>query len=210
MRRHEQPQPRGAEIAGKYSPKVGLMKLPPPSPGEQRYAVAIRDGSDLWLTLWVRCSQKGDIFVMLPRRDPDLDVHTSYHCNGKFHTKTLLPKRGYYDTPINPVKRQPLTAAFRGIENVVNLSGHGKGAGAVCDPRAFDGVVCVEPGILGLYHGSVAVDLVEPGYNLKPDPGAPKRRMFPRGARPSVVITIHPVNQDVVWLDWPDDFVKVE
>jgi len=93
MRRHEQPQPRGAEIAGKNSPKVGLMKLPPPSPGEQRYAVAIRDGSDLWLTLWGRCSQKGDIFVMLPRGDPDLDVHTSYHCNGKFHTKTLLPKK---------------------------------------------------------------------------------------------------------------------
>ena len=93
---------------------------------------------------------------------------------------------------------------------MVNLSGHGKGAGAVCDPRAFDGVVCVEPSILGLYHGSVAVDLVEPGYNLKPDPDALERRMFPRGARPSVVITIHPVNQDVVWLDWPDDFVKVE
>ena len=71
-------------------------------------------------------------------------------------------------------------------------------------------MVCVEPSILGLYHGSVAVDLVEPGYNLKPDPDALERRMFPRGARPSVVITIHPVNQDVVWLDWPDDFVKVE
>ncbi len=40
--------------------KVGLMKLPPLIQGERRYAAAIRDGSDLWLTLWVRCSQKGE------------------------------------------------------------------------------------------------------------------------------------------------------
>ena len=33
------------------SPKVGLMKLQP-VPGEQKYAVALRDGSYLWLTLW--------------------------------------------------------------------------------------------------------------------------------------------------------------
>jgi hypothetical protein len=45
------------------SPKVGLMKLRP-VPGEQKYAVPIRDGSDLWLTIWVRCSPKGEIFVM--------------------------------------------------------------------------------------------------------------------------------------------------
>ncbi len=30
------------------TPKVGLMKLQP-VPGEHRYAVAVRDGSDLWL-----------------------------------------------------------------------------------------------------------------------------------------------------------------
>lgn len=189
------------------------MKLPPPKPGEQRYAVAIRDGSDLWLTLWVRCSPKGDVYVLLPRRDPDFDVHTSYHCNGTFHTKSLLPSRGYHDRPILPAKRQPLTSAFKGMESLVNFSGHGKETGAVCDPKTFTGVVYVEPGVLDPYSGSVAVDLVEPGYDLKPDPSAPERRMFPRGARPSVVITIHPAGQDPLslkWLKWPDDFVKVE
>jgi hypothetical protein len=188
------------------------VKLPPSKPGEQRYAVAIRDGSDLWLTLWVRCSEKGDIFVMLPRADPDWDVHTSYHHNGKFHTKTLLPSRGYHDRLIHPAKRQPLTAAFKGFEHVVNFSGDGKGTGAVCDPKAFDAVVCVEPNILGPHDGSVAVDLVEPGYKLRPEPDGPMRRMFPRGARPSVVISIHPADQDPLWLkwlNWPDDFVKV-
>ncbi len=50
------------------NPKVGLMKLPQ-VPGEHRYAVAVREGSDLWLTLWVRRSRKGEFFVMLPRAD---------------------------------------------------------------------------------------------------------------------------------------------
>ena len=71
----------------------------------------------------------------------------------------------------------------------------------------------VEPGILDAHRGSVAVDLVEAGYKLKPELGGPKRQLFPRGARPSVVISIHPANQDPMlwkWLNWPDDFVKVQ
>ena len=52
-----------AEIRKKPSPKVGLMKLRP-IPGEYRYAVAIREASSLWLTLWVRRSPKPEFFVM--------------------------------------------------------------------------------------------------------------------------------------------------
>src|ERR1700680_2199335 len=40
-------------------PKVGLMKLQT-VPGEHRYSVAVREGSDLWLVLWVRRSRKGE------------------------------------------------------------------------------------------------------------------------------------------------------
>jgi hypothetical protein len=35
------------------SPRIGLIKLPL-VPGERRYAVAGREGSDLCLTLWIR------------------------------------------------------------------------------------------------------------------------------------------------------------
>ena len=38
--------------------KVGLMKFKP-DPGEHRYAVAVQEGSDLWLTLWVKRSRHG-------------------------------------------------------------------------------------------------------------------------------------------------------
>jgi len=181
------------------NPKVGLMKLQP-VPGEQKYAVAIKDESDLWLTMWVRCSsRKGEIFIMYPRRDREWDAHASYHWDGTLHQKS-------HGTVVHSQKRQPLTAAFRGSEHIGAYKGHGTRTGAVCDPQVFDGVVKVEPRILGPIHGSVAFDLVEPGYEPKPDPLVPQRQVFQRGARPSVIITIRPEDQNLVFLNWPDDF----
>jgi hypothetical protein len=193
----------------KTSPKVGLMKLER-VPGEQKYAVAIRDGSELWLTLWVRCNRKGEIIVMRPRPDGDWparrgrgparrgrgwDAHTTYHDYGTFHHKSC-------GTENMSERRQPLTAAFRGSEHLGwYCAGHGtKSIGAVCEPKAFDGVVIVEPGILGPFDGDVGVDLVEPGYEPEWErdvaprfypKGVYQRKVFPRNDRPSVVITIH-------------------
>ncbi len=103
------------------SPKVGLMKLQPIA-GEQKYAVAIRDGSELWLTLWVRCSRKGEIFIMYPRGNRDWDAHASYHLDGTFHQK------GFGSTLGTAQKRQPLTAAFKGSEHLGQYGGHGMAA----------------------------------------------------------------------------------
>ena len=49
-------------------PKVGLMKLRAVV-DEHRYAVALRDGRNLWLALWIRRSAKGEFFVMHPTGD---------------------------------------------------------------------------------------------------------------------------------------------
>jgi hypothetical protein len=122
------------------SPKVGLMKLRP-APGEQKYGVALPDGSDLWLTMWVRCSPKGEIFVMYPRADGG-NPHASYHLDGTYHHKS------YGHKGISQRTRQPLTAAFTESEHLGLFAGHGKSTGAVCDPSAFDGLLIVEPGIL--------------------------------------------------------------
>ncbi len=140
------------------NPKVGLMKLLPVA-GEHRYAVALRDGDDLWLTLWVRRSRKGEFFVMHPVGDRDWDPHTSYHLDGTLHTKS-------YDCKVlPPLKRQPLTGQFRGTVDLGINAGHApKGVGAICDPTAFSGVVEVLPGVLGPKHGAVAVALTEPGH----------------------------------------------
>jgi len=140
------------------APKVGLMKFQP-VPGEYRYGVAVRDGTDLWLTLWVRRSQKGEFFVMVPRGDRDWDAHTSYHLDGTLHMKS-------YGRKVLPAqRRQPLTGSFRGAENLCIYAGHGgRITDAICDPALFSGVVEVPPGVLGPRHGAVAVDLVEPGH----------------------------------------------
>jgi len=139
------------------TPKVGRMKLPT-RPGEYRYAVAVREGSDLWLTWWVKRSAKGEFFVMLPRGDGEHDPHASYHLDGKFHSKSCGKKLG------PPQKRQPLTATFRETENLGGYAGHGpKAVGAICDPAAFSGIVEIPTGLLGPRHGMVVVDLVEPG-----------------------------------------------
>ncbi len=139
------------------TPKVGLMKLPPRIPGEYRYAVAVRDGSDLWLTMWVKRSPKPEYFVLIPRSDTEWDAHTSYHYDGTFHSKSFGHK-----APLP--RRQPLSEPFRGTEHLGVYQGHGpRGVGAICDPEAFSGVVVVEPGVLGPRDGGVLVDLIEPG-----------------------------------------------
>ncbi|HZL89218.1 MAG TPA: hypothetical protein VFB96_12635 [Pirellulaceae bacterium] len=142
------------------TPKVGLMKLRP-VPGEYRYAVAFRDGCDLWLTLWVRRSRKGEFFIMVPRGDKGWDPHTSYHLDGTLHMKSHNRKA------LTPQKRQPLTGAFRGSEDLGIYAGHApKSVGAICDLAAFCGVVEVPPGVLGPRNGVVTVGLVEPGHEL--------------------------------------------
>jgi hypothetical protein len=113
----------------KTSPKVGLMKLQR-VPGEQKYAVAIPDGSNLWLTMWVRCNHKGEIIIMYPRGDCDWQPHASYHVDGRLHQKS-------YGFKTLPMQRQRLDGVFKGSENLGRYKGHGTVTGAVCEPNAF-------------------------------------------------------------------------
>lgn len=137
------------------TPPMGVMDLE--RPGQHLYAVAVREGVDLWLTLWVRRAPKGDVYVFVPRADRDWNPHVSYHNNGNFHAKS-------FDHRMSASKRQPLVDTFKGCEHLGVFSGHGpKSIGAVCDPAMFSGIVEVAPGILGPRDGIVALDLVEPG-----------------------------------------------
>ena len=113
--------------------KVGLMKLQQ-VPGEHRYAVAVNDGGNLWLMLWVRRSKKGEFFVMVPRGDKDWNPHTSYHLDGTLHMKSY----GHKSLP--PPKCQPLTGAFHGTEHLGMHYGYGpKGVGAIATLQPSQG-----------------------------------------------------------------------
>jgi hypothetical protein len=152
----------GVRFQAATTPKVGLMKLRA-LPGEHRYAVAVQDGADLWLALWVRRSPKGEFFILVPRSDRGWEPHTSYHLDGKLHLKS------YGKKVFPPQQRQPLAGQFRGTEHLGAFFGYGpKSVGAVCDPAAFAGIVKVAPGVLGPKQGGVTVDLVEPGYKPAP------------------------------------------
>lgn len=168
------------------NPQVGLMRLTP-APGEFKYAVAVREGADLWLVLWVRRNRKGEFFVLKTMNDRDWNPHTSYHLDGSLHHKSWDRK------VLPPQKRQPLIGRFRGCEPLLQYAGYTpKAVGAVCDPIAFTGVVEVPSGVLGPRDGSVAVDLVEPGEKpLDYSTGAEivTQSVF-REVVPNVVITI--------------------
>jgi len=168
------------------TPKMGLMKPEPLIAGEHRYAVAVREGSDLWLALWVRRSPKGEFFVLRPRPERGWNSHTSYHLDGSLHMKN------YDQRACSPEKRQPLGGAFRGTEHLGAYFGYTpKEIGAVCDPSAFSGVVEVPLGVLGPRDGAVIVDLVEPGCDPMPLPWVRlvRQEVF-RDTVPWVVITI--------------------
>jgi hypothetical protein len=138
------------------TPPIGLMDLE--RPGQHLYAVAVREESGLYLTLWVKRAQKGDVYVFVPRADRNWNPHTSYHWDGTFHCKD-------YDFKSLTQKRQPLTGRpFKGCENISMFAGHHpKAIGAICDPTIFTDVLEIPSGILGPRSGFVAVDLVEPG-----------------------------------------------
>ncbi len=158
-----------------------------------RTQIAVHDDSGLWLTLWVKRSPRGEFFVMLPRSDPKWNVHTSYHLDGRLHMKSY----GHKTVETNC---QPLTGVFRGTQSLGMYGGHGpKGIGAICDPKAFSGVVEVGPGVLGPIHGTVAVDLVEPGHEPMAFPGKIVTEQTFRDIVPWLVIRAGPLSAKPVY-----------
>jgi len=140
--------------------------------GEYRYAVAVRENGDLWLALWIKRSHKGEFFVMYPRVDREWDVHASYHLHGQLHIKSGNQKKV-------ETKVQPLNGVFRGTVDVGTYSGHDpKVVGEVCDPKDFNSVIDVAPGVLMPDNGSIAVELVEPG--LQPTVSFAKAKIIER------------------------------
>jgi ribosomal protein L30 len=172
-----------AQASKATSRKVGRMNLPPLKSGEHRYAVAIREDGQLWLTLWVRRSPKGEFFVMVPRSDRSWDPHYSYHLDGTRHAKSFGKKH-------TEKKGQPLGAAFQGTVHLGAHGGHGPmTVGAICDPKDFSGVMKAPVGVLGPSHGAVVVDIVEPNCAPISWPNIVYEQTF-RDAVPWVVIRI--------------------
>jgi hypothetical protein len=171
-----------ARASALASPKMGRMKFKP-IPNEYRYAVAIRKGGNLWLTLWVKRNNKGEFFSFMPRADGRWNPHVSYHLDGTYHSKS-------HDRPMITRQLQPLTGKFSGTVQLDGSGGHGTSVGAICDPADFNGVVEVPNGVLGPKNGTVLVDLIEPGHKPLSHPGTVIQEKVFRDFLPHVVIRI--------------------
>ena len=102
------------------------------------FAVAVRDGADLFLVAIIRRRWKGDVYVHYPHKQygPKWDGHDSYHASGRLHHKSFA-------VPHVVTQRQLPDSNFRGTENVVtkNISaGDARAIGDVCDPTEFNDV----------------------------------------------------------------------
>jgi hypothetical protein len=128
----------------------------PGSTGGTRYAVAIEDGADLRLNLWVK-RLRGECYIFQTRGLRGHVTHASYHDDGRLHFKTD-------NRVLMKYQRQPLDT-FRGREHLGHFSGFGVAA-QKCDPTRFTDVISFMPGLLE--RATVMVDLVEPG--IAPDP----------------------------------------
>jgi len=53
------------------------------------YAVAVRDGNDLFVVVTICRELKGDLYVNWPSVAPHLEPHTSYHASGQTHHKAV-------------------------------------------------------------------------------------------------------------------------
>jgi hypothetical protein len=53
------------------------------------YAVAVRDGGDLFVLITIVRDPKGDVYVNSPRPDPNWKPHASYHASGQHHAKSF-------------------------------------------------------------------------------------------------------------------------
>jgi hypothetical protein len=144
---YEQAQLRGEALQA--------STLGPGTTGGYGYAVAIEDGADLRVTLWVKRGPK--ICVVLQPRDREWNPHATYHLDGQYHNKS-------YGIALGMQQRQRLEH-FKGTEHL--FMGHGSPL-PKCNPSDYTDVIRVPAGVLTGLKGGVMLDLVEPGVAPNP------------------------------------------
>jgi hypothetical protein len=135
------------------------------------FAVAVRDGDDLFL--WVRLirAARTDIYYAIPTGREDnpewkkWDPHGSWHRDGRFHHKAFGQKM------FPAEKRQKPAAEFKGSHNLITRGialDEPRAFGLLCDPTKFSEVMEIHAGILSSKHYETytSIDVSEPG--LKP------------------------------------------
>jgi hypothetical protein len=130
----------------------------------EKYAAAVRDRGTLFLFLWIKRSESGDFYVILPRPDDtSIDAHASYHADGQYHVKS-------HGTPkIMHRRRQKPDDHFTGTECLLEqkLTQTGpRSIGQVCQQMDWSAVFEIPASDLGdgnAHNTHLSADLIASG-----------------------------------------------
>jgi hypothetical protein len=133
---------------------------------QRMFAVAVRDGGDLFLWIRIRRATLGDIYYAFPTGRSGRDwqkwnPHGSHHKDGRSHHKSFNKK-------IFAAPRQKPDSDFEGSYTWITrpIATHEPRAfGVICDPAKFSEVMEVPASILSskTYETHISIDLTEPG-----------------------------------------------
>ena len=167
---------------------------------ERMYAVAVRDGKDLFL--WIRLRRTGstDIYYVFPTgRDEQSEwkkwnPHGSWHKDGRTHHKS-------YDRKSFARQRQKPDSNFTGSENLITrpiARNEPRAFGVPCHPAEFSQVMEIPAGVLSdkRYETQISIDLTERGGNpiLVPGCRVLAQHVF-NDSVPEILVTLfnHPI-----------------
>jgi hypothetical protein len=140
--------------------------------GLRNYAVAVRDGVDLFLFLTITRSMSGDVYVNIlhNRQGPTWDrwkPHASYHASGQHHQKSFGHKALVFH-------HQRPDVTFRDTENVVTMDlpvDEPRRLKRPCQTADFDELFEITVGKL-TPNTRISVDVTEPNGRAIITPGA--------------------------------------
>lgn len=157
----------------------------------EKYAVAVRDAGDLFLFMWVKRSDRGEFFAMLPRpHDTSIDAHASLHADGRYHVKSHGPPK------IMDRQKQITESNMVGTEHLLDqgLTQSGpRSIGQLCDPKDWSGVFEIPVSDLATgdtHRTHITADLVAKGCtpNLIPEARVIQQTQY-RQCAPFLVVT---------------------
>lgn len=142
MRLDQTPSPQVNEYRVSWLAIDAVRRLKEGSKMERMFAVAVREGKDLFLWFRIRGAASGELYYMIPTGRTEAewkkwDPHGSLHKDGRSHHKSfnqkLLPKKG-----------QKPDANFKGTEPWIKrpiASGEPRTFGEVCNLSEFSEVM---------------------------------------------------------------------
>ena len=159
------------------------------------YAVAVRDGHELFLFCRVNRSVTGDVYVVPPRPDPNWNPHVSYHASGQYHVKNSAQ-------PYHVSHWQKPDATFLGTHNMgtMGIASHEiRITNAPCKVEDYTEVFEIPIGELSpeIHRTFVSLDLMEPSGEPIITPGGKiLRQTIFQDSIPWIVVTLFDTSQD--------------